>query len=88
MDFRKLNLITERQAFQMPNVEDLLNRLNGASYFSAIDLGNAYYEVELDKESQVKTAFSTKEGQYGFTRMPFGIAAAPGTFQALMTKVQ
>ena len=41
----------------------------------------------MDHESQEKTAFSTKGGQYCFTRMPFGIAAAPGTFQALMTKV-
>ena len=87
LDFRKLNLITERQAFPMPNVEDILDRLNGASYFSAIDLGNAYYQVKLDHESQEKAAFSTKGGQYCFTRMPFGIAAAPGTFQALMTKV-
>ena len=83
LDFRKLNLITERQAFPMPNVEDLLDKLNGAGYFSAIDLGNAYYQVELDQESQEKTAFSTKDGQYCFTRMPFGIAAAPGTFQGI-----
>jgi len=87
LDFRKLNAITERQAFPMPNVEDLLDKLNGAGYFSAIDLGNAYYQVLLTEESQEKTAFSTKTGQYCFTRMPFGIAAAPGTFQELMTKV-
>ena len=58
LDFRKLNLITERQAFPMPNVEDSLDRLNGAGYFSTIDLGNAYYQVELSKDSQEKTAFS------------------------------
>jgi len=87
LDFRKLNAITERQCFPMPNVEDLLDKLNGAGYFSTIDLGNAYYQVQLAEESQEKTAFSTKEGQYCFTRMPFGIAAAPGTFQELMTKV-
>ena len=40
MDFRKLNLVTERQAFPMPNVEDLLDRLNEAGYFNTIDLGN------------------------------------------------
>ena len=80
-------MITERQAFPMLNLEDLLDRLNGAEYFSTIDLGNAYYQVELSKDSQEKTVFSTKAGQYCFTRMPFGIAAAPGTFQEIMTKV-
>jgi len=87
LDFRQLNKITVRQAFPMPNVEELLDTLHGARYFSSIDLGNAYYQVELDEESQVKTAFSTKLGQFCFTRMPFGIAAAPGTFQELMNKV-
>ena len=54
LDFRKLNAITERQCFPMPNVEDLLNKLNGAGYFSTIDLGNAYYQVQLAEESQKK----------------------------------
>lgn len=87
MDFRQLNLITERPAFPMPHIEEMMDRLNGAKFFSSIDLGNAYYQVELDKESQEKTAFSTKSGQFCFVRMPFGIAAAPATFQELMTKV-
>ena len=87
LDFRQLNLITERQAFPMPNINEILDRLEGAKYFSSIDLGNAYYQVELEESSKIKTAFSTKSGQYCFNRMPFGIAAAPGTFQELMGKV-
>ena len=87
LDFRQLNLITERQAFPMPNITELLDKLEGTRFFSSIDLGNAYYQVELDEESKEKTAFSTKTGQYCFNRMPFGIAAAPGTFQELMNKV-
>ena len=87
LDFRELNKVTERQAFPMPNISEMLDYLGGAKYFSSIDLGNAYYQVELDSESQLKTAFSTKTGQFCFQRMPFGIAAAPGTFQELMTKV-
>jgi len=43
LEFRRLNAITERPAYPMPNVEDLLDRLEGAKYFSTIDLGNAYY---------------------------------------------
>jgi len=87
VDFRQLNKVTIRPAFPMPNIDDMLNTLNGAQYFSTIDLGNAYYQVELEEESKEKTAFSTKSGQYCFKRMPFGIAAAPATFQELMVKV-
>jgi hypothetical protein len=87
LDFRQLNMVTERQAFPMPNINEMLDRLEGARYFSSIDLGNAYYQVELEEDSKEKTAFSTKTGQYCFNRMPFGIAAAPGTFQELMGKV-
>ena len=50
-------------------------------------LGNAYHHVELEEDSKEKTALSTKNGQYCFNRMPFGIAAAPETFQELMGKV-
>ena len=87
MDFRQLNLVTERQAFPMPNITEMMDRLNGSRFFTSIDLGNAYYQIELDEESKIKTAFSTKEGQFCFNRMPFGIAAAPGTFQELMNTV-
>jgi transposase InsO family protein len=87
LDFRALNKVTQRYAFPMPNIEEMLEVLNGCKYFSTIDLGNAYYQVELDEESKTKTAFSTKSGQYCFNRMPFGIAAAPATFQKLMTIV-
>ena len=87
LDFRSLNKMTERQIFPMPNIEQMLDSLNGSMYFSTIDLGSAYYQVELTKNSQEKTAFSTRSGQFCFNRMPFGIAAAPATFQKLMNMV-
>jgi len=85
LDFRLLNKNTVRPAFPIPNIEEMLDSLYGAQYFSSIDLGNAYYQVELEEDSKLKTAFSTKMGQYCFNRMPFGIAAAPSTFQKLMS---
>jgi hypothetical protein len=87
LDFRLLNQVTERPIFPMPNIDEMLDSLNGMKWFSSIDLGNAYYQVELETSSKLKTAFSTKTGQYCFTRMPFGIAAAPATFQRLMNDV-
>ena len=84
VDYRGLNEITKKESFPMPNVDHLLDSLAGSKYFSSLDLGQAYYQVALQKESQEKTAFSTKEGQFCFNRLPFGLATAPATFQRLM----
>ena len=87
LDFRQLNQVTEKPVYPVPNINEMIDVLNGSVYFSSIDLGNAYYQVELDQESQEKTAFSTKSEKYCFTRMPFGISAAPFTFQKIMNEV-
>jgi len=87
LDYRALNGVTERPIFPIPNTTEMMDILYGAKYFSTIDLGNAFYQVELSDDSKLKTAFSTKSSQYCFNRMPFGIAAAPATFQKLMNKV-
>jgi len=50
VDFRQLNKVKIRPAFPMPNIDDMLNTLNGAQYFSAIDIGNTYYQVELEEK--------------------------------------
>ena len=84
VDFRGLNNITEKESFPMPNTRFLLDCLADAKYFSSIDLGQAYYQVELDPAKQELTAFSTREGQYCFNRLPFGLSTAPATFQRLM----
>jgi len=87
LDFRQLNLVTERQACPMQNMIEMMDKLYGSKYFTSIDLGNAYYQMELEEESNLKTAFSTKAGKFYFNRIPFGIAAASGTFQELMTRI-
>ena len=84
VDYRGLNSITEKESFPMPNSRFLLDCLAGAKHFSSIDLGQAYYQVEVDNSVQKLTAFSTREGQYCFNRLPFGLATAPATFQRLM----
>ena len=87
LDYRALDEITERPIFPILNTEEMLDILQGAKYFTSLDLGNAFHQVELTEESKLKTAFSTKDAQYNFNRMPFGIAAAPATFQKLMNQV-
>jgi predicted aspartyl protease len=84
VDYRGLNAITEKESFPMPEIKHLLDCLAGSKFFSSLDLGQAYYQVALAEDSQDKTAFSTKEGQFCFNRLPFGLATAPATFQRLM----
>ena len=84
VDYRGLNAITEKVSFPMPDTRFLLDCLAGAKYFSSIDLGQAYYQVGMAQNIQEVTAFSTRQGQFCFNRLPFGLATAPATFQRMM----
>lgn len=87
IDYRKVNAITKRDVYPLPNFEDLFAALNGAKYFSSLDLNQGYLQVRMDSESIPKTAFVTQEGLYEFLRMPFGLTNAPATFQRCMDSV-
>ncbi|CAF4417489.1 unnamed protein product, partial [Didymodactylos carnosus] len=87
VDFRKLNEVTVKDTYPIPRIDDTLDVLNGAKYFSTIDLSSGFWQVELDEESKDKTAFVTHEGIFQFNVMPFGLTNAPATFQRLMDLV-
>jgi len=82
--YRRLNSVSKFDAYPMPQVDDLIDRLSGAVYISTIDLTRGYWQVPLAKEAREKTAFATPFGLYHFTVMPFGLQGAPATFQRLM----
>lgn len=87
VDWRKLNKVTKKDSSPIPRIDDTLDRLSDARYFTKIDLTSGYYQVELDEESKEKTAFVTPDGHYEFNRLGMGLCNAPATFQRLMYKV-
>lgn len=85
IDYRKLNTVVEDDKFPLPNIEDIIDALAGAKYFSHLDLSQGYYQCLLRPEDRPVTAFSTPSGQYQMTRLPMGLKISPSSFSRLMT---
>ena len=81
VDFRKLNEATVGDSFPLPNIQDILDKLVGARYFSTLDCASGYWQVPLAEEDRIKTTFSTSQCHYEYLRMPFGLKSPPSTFQ-------
>ncbi len=87
VDYRQLNTQTVRDAYALPQIEELLDTLGGARYFTTLDMRSGYYQVDVAREHRERTAFTVGPlGFYQFVRMPFGLTNAPATFQRLMEK--
>ena len=84
IDYRGLNDLTVRNSYPLPHMEELFDRLQGARYFSKIDLRTGFYQIPLAEEDRAKTAFRTRYGHFEWTVLPMGLTNAPATFQHLM----
>ena len=87
IDYRKLNDVTKKDSYPLPRIDDSLDVLGKANYFSTLDLASGYWQIQLTDEAKEKSAFCTNSGLYQFTVMPFGLTNAPATFQRLMERV-
>ncbi|XP_035266158.1 uncharacterized protein LOC118223565 isoform X2 [Anguilla anguilla] len=86
-DFRKLNEISRFDAYPMPRVDELIERLGPARFLSTLDLTRGYWQVPLTPQAKEKTAFVTPDGLFQYRVLPFGVHGAPATFQRLMDQV-
>jgi len=84
IDYRRLNDVTKKDAFLVPDVKDALDSLRGAKYFATIDLLSGYWQLGLTDRAKERSAFCTRRGLFQFTRMPFGLSNAPSWFCRLM----
>ena len=81
IDPRPLNQALKREHYPLPVMEDIMPRLANSTLFSKLDLSNAYWHVQLDKESSMLTTFQTPFGRYRWKRLPFGTSVSSEMFQ-------
>ena len=87
MDFRRLTAVSEFDAYPMPRVEEVLDKLGSANFISTLDMTKGYWQIPLAEGSKDTTAFITLFGLYEFNVTPLGLHRALATFQRLMDQL-
>ncbi|GJY73244.1 putative reverse transcriptase domain-containing protein [Tanacetum coccineum] len=87
IDYRELNKLTVKNRYLLTRIDDLLDQLQGLSFYLKIDLRSGYHQLRVREEDIPKTAFQTRYGHYEFQVMPFGLTNAPAVFMDLINRV-
>ena len=85
--YRALNRQTIENRYPIPRVDELLDKMHGCKVVTTLVLYSGYHQIKLTPEDCPKTAFRTPLGHYDYKVLPFGLANAPATFQALRNRI-
>lgn len=87
VDYRKVNELTIKDMHPLPRIDATLDALQGAKYFTTLDLLCGYWQIEIEEQHKHITAFICEFGQFEWNRMSFGLCNAPATFQRFMNSI-
>lgn len=80
MDYRHLNALNVKNRYPLPVIDELLDELSGAAWFTSLDLLSGYHQIRMVPEDEAKTAFRTHHGHFYYKVMPYGVTSCPATF--------
>ena len=84
VDYRRLNKVTVKDSYPIPNIEEIIDNLGNAVWYTSLDMRQGFFQVEVEASSRKYTAFVCTSGLYQFTRLPFGLCNNPSTYSRLM----
>ena len=87
MDYRRLNALTVKNKYPLPVIDELLDELHGATWFTSLDLCFRFHQIRMAPGEEFKTAFQTHSGHYEYNVMPYEVTGGPATFQGIMNEI-